>query len=503
MSTRNILRNWEIFLILVFIVPATRPESNVAFTGTARQSSDEQSKWGAGRAINNCTTQTVASLCCSHTKAKKFKKAWWRVDLGQTRTIQYITIYYRGGAGYRFGGYSLYLSNTTSYTQGVLCYKDNSSLASDVDLIPTHQCPYVAQYVIVYNQRDTPKKYDWYDDYAVLELCEVQVFGCPTGKYGNGNCKIPCSQSCFGGNCNSVSGSCFYCFAGKYGDFCQMPCTENCNNTCEKNSGHCIGCIAGKTGDLCDTDCPVNCITCNQTFATQCYECVNGMHGETCHLACSDSCKDKTCMKDNGYCLECITGKYGNTCGSDCSINCKDRKCIKSDGHCLECVDGKHGDMCESDCSNNCENKLCKKDGNCFACIPGKKGNLCDSNCPSNCVTCHQTSDQCFECVVGKYGNSCENNCSENCKDKTCMKSNGHCVECISGKYDPTCSEDCLGLCKDNTCQRDNGYCTDCPQGKYGSLCEKSCSWNCLENECDASSGFCKGAEKCLIGKSR
>ncbi|XP_033738344.1 multiple epidermal growth factor-like domains protein 10 isoform X2 [Pecten maximus] len=492
MSVRKSLGYWVIFLILLFIVPASRPEINVALTGTASQSSDDQSRWGAGRVIDNCTTQTVNSNCCSHTKSGTYKEAWWRVDLGQTKTILYVTIYYRGGYANRFGGYSLYLSNTTSYTQGVLCYKDHSSLASDVQLNPTHSCPYVARYVIVYNQRDTPKKYDWYDDYAVLELCEVQVFGCPTGTYGNDNCNNPCSESCFGGNCNPVSGSCFYCFAGMYGDFCQVPCTANCYNACEKNSGHCIGCIAGKTGDLCDTDCPVNCVICNQTLAAHCYECVNGMHGETCHLACSDGCKDKTCMKDNGYCLECITGKYGNTCGSDCSINCKDRKCRKSDGHCLECVDGKHGDICESDCSNNCENKLCKKDGHCLACIPGKQGNLCDVNCPSNCVTCDQTTDQCFGCIPGFYGNTCNRMCSDNCKDNTCIQHNAICTGCDPGFHGYTCYQTCSAKCKDQICNQNSGLCAECVAGLYGPNCNLTCPVSC-QDECDRDNGECKG----------
>ncbi|XP_069127380.1 receptor-type tyrosine-protein phosphatase alpha-like isoform X2 [Argopecten irradians] len=441
MSSRNGLRYWEISLVMLFFVQTTRSEINVALSGTATQSSDQElHRWLAPNAIDNCTNQNISSNCCIHTKTNTHKQAWWRVDLGLERTIQRITIYYRHNSEYRFGGYSLYVSNSTTIPpQGTLCYEDNSSVWTGVSLNPTHECPSVGRYVIVYNKRETPKTRDWYDDYAVLELCEVQVFGCPTGIYGIGNCNTFCSASCFGGNCNALSGHCFYCEDGKYGDLCQQTCVANCNQRCEKDSGRCIGCVTGKTGDVCNGDCPANCVSCSQSLATNCFECIDGKHGEACQFDCSPNCRDETCIKDNGYCLgECVDGKYGNTCEIDCPSGCQGNTCNKTNGYCS-------------------------------ACIRGKRGNRCEDNCPSRCMTCSQLSNECYECISGKYG--------------------------------PVCSQNCLGTCKNNICQRNYGNCTDCPAGKYGNLCDKDCSANCLNDECNIRSGVCEGCKKRYFGQ--
>ncbi|XP_069127387.1 fucolectin-3-like [Argopecten irradians] len=194
MSSRNGLRYWKIFLVMLFFVQTTRSEINVATMGFASQSSDQLTdNWKAGKAIDKCTNQDINNDCCTHTKAGHYKQAWWRVDLKQAMTIQRITIYYRANSEYRFWWIlTLRVKLYQSPTQGILCYKDNSSLSSDVSLNPTHECPSVARYVTVYNKRETPPLRAWYGNYSVLELCEVQVFGCQKGRYGSGNCDNLC-----------------------------------------------------------------------------------------------------------------------------------------------------------------------------------------------------------------------------------------------------------------------------------------------------------------------
>ncbi|XP_069128642.1 fibropellin-1-like [Argopecten irradians] len=261
MSSRNCLRYWKIFLVVLFFVPTTRSEINISVSKIASQSSNQEtSKWLAQQGVDNY------------------------------------------GTAHRFAGYSLYVSNSTNQADGFLCYKDNSASAQDVNINPTHQCPSVAQYVIVYNQV-SDLKYDWQENFATLELCEVQVMGCPVGKYGSGNCDHTCSVDCFGGNCNSVSGFCFYCFDGKYGNDCQLTCSANCNKSCEKDSGQCDACIAGKTGVSCEDNCAVNCVSCSQSSATDCFECENGKHGTACQLNCPNNCRGRTCFKDDGFCF--------------------------------------------------------------------------------------------------------------------------------------------------------------------------------------------------------
>ncbi|XP_021354855.1 uncharacterized protein LOC110451258 [Mizuhopecten yessoensis] len=260
MSTTNLVINIYVCLILFLIFNTARSEANVALVMTAEQSSDINVDWIARKVVDGCTQTTLEFNCCAHTKRDQ-TQAWWRVDMGELMAINRITIYYRGGFQQRFAGYQLYLSNTTdSPTQGVLCYEDKSSTKAQVELLVTHQCPYVARFVTVYNYRNNPKRYTWYDDFAVLELCEVQVFGCQVGQYGDGDCNSSCSGNCYGGNCNSTTGSCFYSFPGKYGDYCNNDCSTDCKDSiCEKDTGYCAECVPGLFGSDCTQTCPVSC----------------------------------------------------------------------------------------------------------------------------------------------------------------------------------------------------------------------------------------------------
>ncbi|XP_069128341.1 cell death abnormality protein 1-like [Argopecten irradians] len=196
---------------------------------------------------------------------------------------------YRAGFQQRFAGYQLYMSNTTDSSQdGVLCYEDTSSTRDAVQLNVIHQCPYVGRYVTVYNYRNNPKRYSWYDIYAILELCE------------RGTCSVNCNSS----GCIKDTGQCYDCVGGKYGVTCEMDCSGNCKDPiCDRNTGYCS-------------------------------ECVAGTYGSSCGQACSVNCKDRVCTKTTGHCIECVTGKFGNICEQDCSVNCKDRLCVKDSGYC-------------------------------------------------------------------------------------------------------------------------------------------------------------------------
>lgn len=71
-------------------------------------------------------------------------------------------------------GFSLYVSNTTSTKQGVLCYKDQSSDTPSVD--QTIPCSIYGRYVIYHNERSRYSPF-YFSQYAYNELCELQVFG--------------------------------------------------------------------------------------------------------------------------------------------------------------------------------------------------------------------------------------------------------------------------------------------------------------------------------------
>ncbi|XP_069128375.1 multiple epidermal growth factor-like domains protein 10 [Argopecten irradians] len=310
-----------------------------AVGGSASQSSDYYN-WGADRAVDNCVTRTLDSHCCSHTSDTGSTTAWWRVDLGQLTTIiNAITIFYRDLYPHRFAGYQLYVSNsTTSPQDGVLCFEDMSRTRDEVQMVVTHQCPYVGQYVTVYNYRNNPKRHGWYDNFAVLELCEVQVWGCTVGRYGDGNCASVCSGNCLGGNCNATTGDCFYCFPQTYGNKCDTNCSSNClDELCEKSYGNCLDCVPQQYGIKCESECPLNCLDrlCENIDGI-CSDCVAQKYGVQCEQTCSMNCKDQLCDKDNGTCTGCEKGFYGTVCSVPCPSGC--RECGQQTGYCNECA---------------------------------------------------------------------------------------------------------------------------------------------------------------------
>ncbi|XP_069127218.1 multiple epidermal growth factor-like domains protein 11 isoform X3 [Argopecten irradians] len=391
--------------IIVYFVQSILSEENISLRKTARQSLNFfEHRWKAAAAVDNCTDQDMFNDCCSHTKSLGEKEAWWQVDLGHLSTTGYITIYYRGDSSYarqRFAGFMLYLSNTSDWTQGDLCHEDKSETEDDVSIHITIQCPSVAQYVTIYNYRGDPKRHDWYSEDAILELCEVQVFGCAVGQYGNQSCDQLCSDRCLGGNCDPSTGACFYCQPTKYGEICEFDCSSNCiDRLCEKTTGFCNDCLSEKYGEMCELD-------------------------------CSSNCKDRLCEKTTGNCKACVAGRYGDFCSDVCSTNCKDNICVKSDGICKECIAGRYGPTCELNCPSDCRNHVCSRnEGECLDCNAGSYGATCARTCPISCkdFICNKQTGQCLDCYPGKYGVVCGADCPDTCTDNACNKEDGHCV---------------------------------------------------------------------------
>lgn len=77
-----------------------------------------------------------------------------------------------------FLGFSVYISNTSSRFEGLLCFKDTNFTKDTIPAVFTTICPVHGQYVIYYNERlpevTYPKEYSIY---AEINLCEVEVYG--------------------------------------------------------------------------------------------------------------------------------------------------------------------------------------------------------------------------------------------------------------------------------------------------------------------------------------
>lgn len=75
-------------------------------------------------------------------------------------------------------GFSVYVSNTSDVSQGMLCFKDNNLTSSTISAFFNITCPVHGQYVIYYNERVVGVNYPL--EYSVLaynDLCEVEVYG--------------------------------------------------------------------------------------------------------------------------------------------------------------------------------------------------------------------------------------------------------------------------------------------------------------------------------------
>lgn len=77
----------------------------------------------------------------------------------------------------KFLGFSLYISNTTTKEDGILCFKDTTYTRETIPNPLNISCHLSGRYVIYYNNRTNSPLPAGYSDYAYSELCEVEVYG--------------------------------------------------------------------------------------------------------------------------------------------------------------------------------------------------------------------------------------------------------------------------------------------------------------------------------------
>eukprot|EP00105_Crassostrea_gigas_P044967 XP_019929115.1 PREDICTED: multiple epidermal growth factor-like domains protein 10 [Crassostrea gigas] len=140
----------------------------------------------------------------------------------------------------RFLGFSVFISNTTERKDGVLCFKDNYFTKYTIPSVITLNCTHHGRYVIYYNNRTSSSKPSDYSEYAYNELCEFEVYGCPTSYYFGEKCSLTCSSNCKYRRCHIETGHCFGCIARYQGSMCEHPCQNNMYGAdCSEKCGHC------------------------------------------------------------------------------------------------------------------------------------------------------------------------------------------------------------------------------------------------------------------------
>ncbi|XP_025108257.1 multiple epidermal growth factor-like domains protein 11 [Pomacea canaliculata] len=400
---------------------------------------------------------------CIHTSTSDNSPFWW-VDLGQNFSVHEVTIYARTGSLKRMQCVRVSLDGREIYTF------PSSGIANVTTGIYLHPPEHGRVVNITRNCISAG------DSVPLLNICEVQIWGCTNGSWGD-DCQYQCSPWCQGSGednyCDSDTGTCLKgCMLGYWGDNCTFTCGEGCNGSaCNMSDGTCE-CRPGWESPLCQN--------CSDGYYNVSNDCQN-----TCGRGCNDICSrtDGTCQCQQGWqpplCQSCSSGHYNvsNDCQDTCGEGCNDT-CSRTNGTCL-CHQGWQPPLCQ-DClhghfnvSNDCHN-IC--------------GRGCHDTCKSTDGTCQcetgWESPMCQKCSIGHWGDNCSNSCAIGCQNAVCDAVNGTC-QCKRGWAAPHCdycsdnyysvSSDCQNTCGEgcnNTCNRTDGTCL-CRPGWDSPLCQR------------------------------
>ncbi|XP_065939417.1 receptor-type tyrosine-protein phosphatase epsilon isoform X2 [Magallana gigas] len=444
------------------------------------------------RTVDGNFSQTYTA--CLHTAVSDVTEAWLRIDLQYVRSIKSVKFWYRGDRGsvaestIRLRGYSICVSNTTnvSLSSTDACFTDDMS--HTLPTVIQEDCKRTTRYIWFYQ----PKVRSGDDSVPILEICEVQIFGCETGTYDI-NCTKTCSHCKNSETCDIYTGECddngcalpgfksplcSECGPGYHGSDCSLKCSLYCEEkVCDRYSGECLyGCTPGYQMPDCVKPC------------------MHGYYGENCTKTCGNCLNKETCNNVNGTCTdgcsegykgdlcttECSSYEYGQNCLNRCSSHCYNNEtCDTFFGNCSRCADGYQDAKCDKKCNDGAYGENCTYQ--CGECLNAVICNHVNGTCPKGCKPGWQNTDKCDKpCRNGTFGSGCKFICSGNCENNdTCDRTNGACLNCAPGW--------------------ENQYCNKtCDVGWYGSNCMETCG-RCLEVEnCSITNGSCFGG--CMEG---
>ncbi|CAC5379809.1 unnamed protein product [Mytilus coruscus] len=176
---------------------------NIASNGTATENPPNKSHPAYLSVDGN------RSGSCSMTSGPN---AHLQVDIGFTSIITMIYFTFGGSVPFNMDIYSVYCTNTSDFLKDGIVIYNGKRPTEDIHLYAV--CRYVIYVPPIIN------------GISNVDLCEIEIGGCPIGKFG-GYCEMHCSENCIYGSCDVVNGICtFGCVDGWVGESCNEICTE-------------------------------------------------------------------------------------------------------------------------------------------------------------------------------------------------------------------------------------------------------------------------------------
>ncbi|XP_065923001.1 uncharacterized protein [Magallana gigas] len=350
-----------VLTMLLNMLEVTEAYENVALYMPSYQSNPYKGNviYDAANAVDGLKSDLSIDGGQCAVSATGHETAIWRVDLGSVHFIDHITLYFMTDNQCwdelnvrisSFLGFSLYVSNSTDRLNGILCFKDIEFNISTIPEVFNTTCRMFGQYVIYYNERLPGVYYPSdYNNIAENDLCEVEVYGCPTL---NPDCDVWDPMMC----------ACLVCKPsymdiepqhettdwpfGSYGYYYDEMCGHCKDPTqCSPDTGICLtGCSAGYFGPSCKEECDI------------------GNYGYNCNETCGHCNDISQCSTTNGIChTGCSYGYTGGLCKKDCDIGHYGYNCNETCGHCnnaTQCssVTG----TCRTGCGAGYSERLCK-----------------------------------------------------------------------------------------------------------------------------------------------